>query len=236
MDLAKLEWLRSLSKVWKLDASDKPLGVARAEGQPDRALYFEPPRGQGYALVEGQKKDLSPRELATELAAYWNKTSSMPTELSAYDLPVQYLFMVAGLGWAAYLIFLLMRCRARARGFRWEPSSQRLTLPGGASFTPADLADVDKRKWHKFYATMVLTDGTRHEMDLLRYEPLEAWVLEMEATRFPERAEEARAAKAAEEAAAAEAAAEAERLAAGDGASDVQPAGADAEQQDGGRA
>lgn len=195
-EFRKLEWLGALSRAWRLDATPKPLGDLKATKDASAAsLFFDPAKGAGYAVSGGTRKDLSPTELSTALGSYWNK-AAVPSALSTYDMPVQFLFMAVGVGWAAYLVSLVLRCQARARGFAWEPGSMRLTVPGGASFTPADLEDMDKRLWHKYYVTMVLKDGSRHKLDLLRYVPLEDWVLEMERTRFPERAAEAAAADA----------------------------------------
>ncbi len=79
-----------------------------------------------------------------------------------------------------------------------------LGLPGGHSLTPADLTDVDKRKWDKFFVSLVVKPGhatlggKEVALDLLRYEPLEDWVLEMEKAAFPDRVkaeEEARQAR-----------------------------------------
>ena len=105
-------------------------------------------------------------------------------------MPVQWLFVVVGFGLGGYLVFLMVKCKAQASRTKFESETQRLTVPSGASFTPADLEDVDKRLWHKYYVTMQLKDGSEHKLDLLRYVPLEEWVLGMERTRFPERAAE----------------------------------------------
>jgi hypothetical protein len=41
--------------------------------------------------------------------------------------------------------------------------------------------EVDKRKWHKFFVFLKLADNSPEiKLDLLRYSPLEDWVLEME--------------------------------------------------------
>lgn len=114
--------------------------------------------------------------------------------LSWYDIPAQWLIMACGLGIGLWIIGVLILARRKTYG--WEAATQRLHLPGGASFVPDDIAEVDKRKWHKFYVTINLKPshpqlgGKGIELDLMRYEPVEEWVLAMEKTAFPELAEE----------------------------------------------
>ncbi len=104
-------------------------------------------------------------------------------------------------GFALYLIVLWVRVAAKT--YTWDAAHQQLGLPGGASLVPTDLADVDKRKWHKFFVTLEINDthpklaGQGVTLDLYRYVPLEEWVLEMERTRFPERAQAEQAEEAA---------------------------------------
>ncbi|MGH7132453.1 MAG: hypothetical protein ACREJO_10960, partial [Phycisphaerales bacterium] len=61
-------------------------------------------------------------------------------------------------------------------------------FPDGKTIVPADIAEFDKRKWDKFYVTINLKGGEARKLDLLRYVPLEEWVLAMERTAFPETA------------------------------------------------
>ncbi len=109
-------------------------------------------------------------------------TKTPPKPLSAFDIPSQWLFVIAGFGGALWLTFLFLRVSSKK--FRWEPSTRTLTIPGGRTIAPADIAEVDKRKWDKFFVTLRLNDSTpaphEHKFDLLRYTPLEAWILEME--------------------------------------------------------
>ncbi len=189
MDVARYEWLSALDRAWKLDAKPKWLGEYTAPAK--RTLWHDMGKGEGYAIgADGARTALEPQALRNELAAYWSSAPVQPTALSAWDLPVQWLFVVVGFGVGGYLIFLMLRCKRRAGLTRFEPGAQRLTVPEGASFTPDELEDVDKRQWHKYYVTLQLKDGSRHTLDLLRYVPLEEWVLGMERTRFPERAAE----------------------------------------------
>ena len=115
-----------------------------------------------------------------------------PDPLTRWDIPTQWLISVLGFtlgGWM--LVSFVIAAR---RSYQWEPGGQRLTLHDGTSLVPADLVDLDKRKWHKFYVTLKTSPdhptlrGRDVELDLFRYLPLEDWVLEMERTRFPERA------------------------------------------------
>lgn len=201
MDVARYEWLSALDRAWKLDTSAKPLGAYSAPVK--KSLWFDMTTGEGYSVgADGTKTALTPQALRDELVAYWTSAPAQPTPLSAWDLPVQWLFVLVGFGLGGYLIFLMLKCKAQATRTRFEPQTQRLTVPSGASFTPDELEDVDKRLWHKYYVTMQLKDGSQHKLDLLRYVPLEEWVLGMERTRFPERAAEDEKKQAAEEAAA----------------------------------
>lgn len=156
MELARLEWLRSLQRIWRLDSA------------PSRI-----------------EQDAS-AQLAS-LAAQW-KVNQPPKPLSALDMTFQYVFMIGGFGAALWILAII--ARARGKRFTWEPREQRLTLPDGASIVPADIAEFDKRKWHKYYVTLVMKDGRSRTLDLLRHVPLEEWILTMEKTVHPEAAAE----------------------------------------------
>lgn len=192
MDLAKLEWLDALATSWKLNTDIKPLGEIKT---PARKSYtFDMTKGEGIATTPaGEKTTLSPQALLNDMTALWASTNR-PTPLVSYDLPVQWIFMVLGYGGGLYLLYLIVKCKSAAAKHAFEPAAQRLTLASGASFTPADIEDIDKRLWHKYYVTVITKDNAHHKLDLLRYVPLEEWILAMERTRFPERAAEAEAA------------------------------------------
>jgi hypothetical protein len=163
---------------------------------------------ESLALVGRLKPEFTnpadPRAELNTLNDKW-KAQEPPKPLAVYDLPLQWFFCAVGYGLALYLIILIIRVRATV--YRWEPDTQRLHLPGGRSIVPADLADLDKRKWDKFFVFLQFKDGSPElKLDLLRWVPLEEWILTMEKTAFPERAAEAAKAEA-DATAAAEAAA-----------------------------
>lgn len=147
-----------------------------------------------------------PRGRKSQLEEVWaKKTPSEP--LAAWDLPLQWGITFAGYGATAWLLLLIVMVKGKS--YTWNPSTQTLGLPGGATLTPADVEDFDKRRWDKFLiflkikASHAQLGGQELRLDLLRYEPLESWVLEMEKTAFPERALQAEAEKNAEAQAAA---------------------------------
>ncbi|CAG1006227.1 hypothetical protein PHYC_03303 [Phycisphaerales bacterium] len=176
VDRACLQWLESLKLIGRLDASTAttiPRTDFRGDMVPDANLRF--------------------KDLTTKFTSSQGGKIEAPSPLSPWDIPVQWLITVAGLGTGAWIVLLILRVRARS--FSFEPASMRLTLPGGASIVPADIEDFDKRRWHKFYVTLRIKPshaqlgGRAVELDLLRYEPVEEWVLAMERAAFPDRAE-----------------------------------------------
>jgi hypothetical protein len=128
------------------------------------------------------------------LTAKWTRAGGTkldaPKPLSAFDIPSQWIILVICWAIAAWMAVVLLRSKQKV--YRWDPTTQRLTLADGKSFTPSDIAEFDKRKWHKFFVTILIKPshttlgGKSVELDLLRYDPLEAWVLAMERTAFPE--------------------------------------------------
>lgn len=155
MEVARLEWLRSLQRVWRLDTA------------PSRI-----------------NDDVSAQ--LSELTATW-KVNQPPKPLAGMDLMFQWVFMALGYGGALWIGVVVLR--AKGKVFTWDPAEHRLTLPDGLSIVPADVAEFDKRKWHKYYITLALKNGQSRTLDLLRYVPLEQWVLAMEAVANPEAAQ-----------------------------------------------
>jgi hypothetical protein len=123
-----------------------------------------------------------------------------PKHLEWYDIPVQWLITVVGLGGAIWFAMLFVGVGRVKYG--WEPATQTLHLPDGNTITPADVEDFDKRKWDKYLIflkikpTHTTLGGRELKLDLYRHAPLETWVLDMEKTAFPERAAEESAAAA----------------------------------------
>jgi len=134
-------------------------------------------------LTPEHSKIAEPARSLTDLRKVWSGQDK-PSELAFYDLPFQWFVTVTGFGGLIWVLAKVVA--ARGRTYRWERASQRLTLPGGRSIVPGDLAEVDKRKWHKFFVTLSTKSGEPIKLDLLKFYPLEQWVLDMERTAFPE--------------------------------------------------
>jgi len=119
----------------------------------------------------------APAERLETLEAEW-ATREQPKGLSALDIPTQWLFVVIGFGGGLWMLFVV--ARVLKTKYRYDEAEHRLTLPSGESFTPNQIQEVDKKKWDKFFVTVRLEGGAAHKLDLLRYQPLEQWILEME--------------------------------------------------------
>lgn len=127
----------------------------------------------------------NPSATLAELREKWN-TTAHPNPLTEYDIPLQWLFAALGFGLGLYILWIFFRV-VRTR-YGWDPAIQELTFPDGKTIVPADVAEFDKRKWDKFYVTLNFKGGGARKLDLLRYVPLEEWILAMERTAFPETA------------------------------------------------
>lgn len=204
LELAKLAWLRALDRAWKLNAPENPIGNAsRPKLGPDgteiyqgvggsvdaqkeiHRVLFRTREGTGVAIApDGKRADLSADQVLKDLTAYWTAQKRTPSALEFYDLPSQWVFVAIGYGGAIYIVALLFIVSRRR--FQFDPDAKRLVLPSGESITPDDIKELDKRRWHKFFVTLVTKDNRSHTFDLLRYVPLEQWILEMEKRAFPE--------------------------------------------------
>ena len=165
--------LASVDKGEKMDAQVRLLPKAVEYARYDWL------RAHSYAwTLSGDKTTIaSPAERLKELTATLNsRDKAVP--LSAYDMPLQYGYTVLGFGLALYVVFSIVRTKATK--YQYEPNTKTLIVPGGARIAAADLTELDKRKWHKFYVTLITRDGKATELDLYRFDPLEEWVLEME--------------------------------------------------------
>lgn len=163
VERARRQWLHALSMTTSLSriTEQNKAETARPIGQRgDTPTMFSDPRARLDTLTQK-----------------WS-TQTAPKPLSGLDIPSQWVFVAVGFGGAAYLAFFLLRC-CRVK-FRYAPAERRLTIPSGKSFTPADMREIDKRLWHKFFLFVTLNDGSPEiKLDLLRYSPLETWILEM---------------------------------------------------------
>lgn len=202
LESARLEFLQSLSRAWLLSSRAVKVGQIQKDkttvgGAPVYSgvggvidarkqlltQFFDPQSGEAmYKAFDGSKVAATPDVLQKDLNTRW-QGKTPPAALAAYDLPSQWIFVIVGYGAALYLIFLVLRVIPKR--YSYEPEEKRLILPGGAAFIPADVKEFDKRKWHKFFVTINLRDGRAFRLDLLRYVPLEDWVLEMERAAFP---------------------------------------------------
>lgn len=168
VERARLEWLTAVSRLHRLEAITE---MNKAVAQDAAAVQSHTmSRDKLTVFVE-------PREMLNRLTTE-TQNLSQPTPLSSYDIPVQYLIMVAGFAGALWILFVIFRA-SRVR-FRYEPATHTLTLPGGRRISATEIEEVDKRKWHKFFVTLRTKEGSPVQLDLLRYVPLEEWVLEME--------------------------------------------------------
>ena len=112
-------------------------------------------------------------------------------KLEWYDIPSQWaIFGVGMLIGGTMFGFAAVVSRTR---FGWDPAAQELTLPGGHTLTVPQCEDFDRRKWDKFLMFIKVKPdhptlaGQELKLDLLRYVPLESWIVEMEYTAFPDR-------------------------------------------------
>ncbi len=191
-DFAKAQWLQALARTWRL-VPEPQVVVSPGDLPKDvfvdaatRTVKYDPIKGIGLVTSDGSAPtELAPQRLLNELVQKWN-TGDQVKPLSGYDMPLQWVFVVLGFGGGAWM--LLTMVRAASKTYRWEPGTQTLIMPGGKRIVPADVKEFDKRRWHKFFVTLHLKDGSSHTLDLLRYNPLEEWVLAMERTAFPESA------------------------------------------------
>lgn len=158
VEISKRRWLEALKLVVNLEKLEDQI----AAGQTPENSTSMP----------------DPRKRLEELTRKW-QNRTQPNALSEFDIPVQYLFMAIGLGLAGYIVVFLLRCSATR--YTYHPGSRRLTIPGGRSFVPSDIDEIDRRLWHKFYVHLKLNDGSPEvKLDLLRFWPLEEWFLDME--------------------------------------------------------
>ena len=142
----RLTWLRALGVVGKLD--------------PQYTTYSD----------DGGERD--PNSRLTELETEASAARSVPNAVHKFDIAVQWLIFgvcMTVVGWCSLLVI-----RTASKRYTYDSESKTLSLPGGKSFTVEDIEDVDKRRWHKFYATVKIREahpslaGREIEFDLYR--------------------------------------------------------------------
>lgn len=131
--------------------------------------------------------------LKTEWTTAAGGQAKAPQPLTFYDIPVQWLFVSIGFPTGIYLLWLI--AKVFRQKYQWDPANKILHLPDGSTLGLADIADFDKRKWHKYLIYLQIKPGSSPHagkevmIDLLRHRLIEDWVLEMERILFPDRVE-----------------------------------------------
>lgn len=173
-DQAKHTWLEALHNI-------DPIGKSRLD-----AAYTAIPRENER---DGRVTDAASREKV--LAERWGRVGVSPRKpLTRWDIPTQWLIMAVGFAGGAWFFWGLISTAGKK--YRWNPATLELTLPGGAAVKPADIAEFDKSRWHKFLITLEIKPGAaatgsrRITIDLYRYKHLEGWVLAMEKAANPD--------------------------------------------------
>ncbi len=130
----------------------------------------------------------SPQRALDDLKAQWQAADSVPKPLHNFDLIVQW--MIMALCWTITLYMLIHILRVRSKKYAWESASMTMTVPGGATITPADLEEVDKRKWDKFIVFLKIKEshadlgGKEISVDTYQHQLVEDWILAMEHKAF----------------------------------------------------
>lgn len=188
------EELERLSEPDRMNQNQQDAGnpsstrALRASMQVARMRWLEALKVVGMLDAEHTTIE-SPQRTLDELTAKWSSTSAVPKPLSAFDLMVQWMIMVICL--LVALIMVVHMLRVRAKRYAWDPESMKLTLPSGASITPEDLEEVDKRKWDKFIVFLKIKGvhsdlgGQEVSVDTYQHKRVEDWILAMEAKAFP---------------------------------------------------
>lgn len=203
-EYAEWEYLRAIKQdeAWdRASVKDPAAEIQRLKERKSNVSRIEASRHEWLGALDvvgrlnpGHTEMADPIQRFEELNTRWTTSQgaakSSPKKLDFYDIPVQWLITFVGFGIGLYLTALILSVM-RVR-YGWEPASQTLTLPGGATLTPGDIAEFDKRKWHKFLIFLKIKPShptlanKELKLDLLRHVPLEDWILEMEKTAFPE--------------------------------------------------
>jgi hypothetical protein len=185
---AEYERLRANASAIRSAASGSGPGAGTAIVEQARLEWLEALSIIG-RLDPAHTRISDPYAELNRLDAIWANRPA-PAKLKSYDVPSQWIFAVVCSGIALWVLGLFVAVASKR--YAWDSATRTLTLPGGKRLTPSDLAEVDKRKWHKFIVDLKIRDGHEHlggqtvRLDLYRYEPLEEWVLELERAAFPD--------------------------------------------------
>lgn len=167
VDAARLEWLNAIAILHSLD------GLTR-ENQEAQPVDPTPGAPHKRTLTMYNNPEARFQELDTARQAVGNVSG-----LAAYDIPLQYLFLVVSSGLSIWLLILLVRVVPKK--YRFDPETLTLTTPEGQTIVPNQIVDVDRRKWEKFLLFIRLEgENEERRFDLYRYIPLEDWLLAME--------------------------------------------------------
>jgi hypothetical protein len=186
-ELARLKSTETRSRNGQDAGDSNSSRTLRANMQMSRLLWLDGLKTIGQLDAEHTTFD-SPRDELEALATEWGATTSLPKPLKSYDIPMQWVitFVCFPLG-----IYILLRfLRVKAMKYSWDESAKEFTVPSGAVITPADLEEVDKRKWDKFIVFLKLKDshpthgGKEIRVDTYQHKFVEDWILEMEAEAF----------------------------------------------------
>lgn len=167
---AKLDWLTQLRLIGQLEARNTTFprtDFRKEDGQP-----------VAVGSADERLAGLTTKFVTPDGAV------KPPSPLSWYDIPSQWIIAAVGFGVFAWLMMLILKVRSKT--YAWDAGTKTLTLPSGDKLTPSDIAEFDKSKWDKLYIHLLIKPthatlgGKTLELDLLRYVPLEEWVLEME--------------------------------------------------------
>ncbi len=162
IEQSRLAWLTSLSRISDLPSlGAESLSAAPAPSEVDYITTVIPDPTRTLAELE----QMYVGESAPKPLAYW-------------DIAAQ--FLIAAVGGAFFLVILYKVVKTKATTYTYEPQTHRLRGPR-LDATPEQVSGLDKRKWDKFFVNVEFRDDRNPvQLDLYRFVPLEAWVLELE--------------------------------------------------------
>lgn len=186
-ELARLSVSETLNKYQEDASSPSSSRSLRASMYLARKSWLDALKVVGNLNTDYTAIESPQRELDT-LKAGWQTAASVPKPLHAFDLYVQWIIMAVC--WFAGLIMIVHILKVKAKKYSWVADSMTLTIPGGASITPDDLEEVDKRKWDKFIVFLKIKGdhnslgGQEISVDTYQHQFVEDWILAMEEKAF----------------------------------------------------